>query len=154
MHFMRPCQLRIGLCVSFYGKQRNSDTHIGFIESGVTALVGSKKTDTYVGREREGEENRGESRKEREEREERRDRERERERMNGHLWALGGGVLGHPPPPSMQKCPEQGLNLHHSSDLSHSSDNTRSLTARLPGNSSSDCFLSHLDCVGQNHPCQ
>ena len=31
--------------------------------------------------------------------------------------------------------PSQGLNSHHSSDLSHCNDNTRSLTARLPGNS-------------------
>ena len=49
---MLPIQLRIGLCVSFYGKQRSSDTHIGCIESGVTALGSSKETDTCVERER------------------------------------------------------------------------------------------------------
>lgn len=55
MHFMLPIQLRIGLCVSFYGKQRSGDTHIEFIESGVIALGSSKKTDTCVERERERE---------------------------------------------------------------------------------------------------
>lgn len=50
MHYVA---LRIGLCVSFYGKQRSGDTHIEFIESGVTALGSSKKTDTCVERERE-----------------------------------------------------------------------------------------------------
>jgi len=35
----------------------------------------------------------------------------------------------------MEKFLGQGLNLHHSSDLS--SDNARSLTARPPGNSKS-----------------
>ena len=35
----------------------------------------------------------------------------------------------------MQNFLGQGSNLHHSSDLSHSSDNDRSLTTRQPGNS-------------------
>ena len=35
----------------------------------------------------------------------------------------------------MWKCPSQGSNPCHSSDLSHSSDSARSLTARPPGNS-------------------
>jgi len=35
----------------------------------------------------------------------------------------------------MWKFPGQESNLHHSSDPSHSSDNTRSITARSPGNS-------------------
>lgn len=45
--FMWPCQLRIGLCVSFCGEQRNSDTYIEFIESSVTALGKSKKTNIH-----------------------------------------------------------------------------------------------------------
>ena len=35
----------------------------------------------------------------------------------------------------MQKFPDQGSNLYHSSDPSHGSDNTRSLTHEPPGNS-------------------
>ena len=35
----------------------------------------------------------------------------------------------------MGKFPGQALSVHHSSDRSHSSDNTESLTTRLPGNS-------------------
>lgn len=54
MHFLWPDQLRIGLCVSFYGKQRTSDTHIEFIESGVTTLGRFKETGTYVEQEGEG----------------------------------------------------------------------------------------------------
>lgn len=74
---MLPIQLRIGLCVSFYGKQRSSDTHIGCIESGVTALGSSKETDTCVERGREGRENERVGRKgEEREKEERRRGER------------------------------------------------------------------------------
>ena len=36
---------------------------------------------------------------------------------------------------SMQKFPDQGLNSSHGGDLNHSSDTTRSLTARPPENS-------------------
>ena len=40
----------------------------------------------------------------------------------------------------MQKFPGQGSNPHHSSDLSHRSDDVRSLTARPPGNSGNNIF--------------
>ena len=42
--------------------------------------------------------------------------------------------------PSIQKFPGQGSNLSHNNDLSHSSDNAESLTARPPGNSSSTLY--------------
>ena len=41
----------------------------------------------------------------------------------------------------MQKFPGQGSNTHHSSDPNHSSDNTRSLTLRPPGNSQMYYFV-------------
>ena len=57
---------------------------------------------------------------------------------------------------SKWKFPGQGLNPRHSSDLSHSSDNTRSLTTRLPGNStfgiSLGDLLSLIFLVWSNHP--
>ena len=41
----------------------------------------------------------------------------------------------------IQKFPDQGLNPHHSSDSSHSNDNTGSLTTRLPWSSHSLFFI-------------
>ena len=44
----------------------------------------------------------------------------------------------------IQKFPGEGLNLHHSNDPSHSSNNTGSLTTRPQGNFSIYFFMSHL----------
>ena len=46
---------------------------------------------------------------------------------------------------SMQKFLGQGLNLHHSSDLSHSRDNARPLTPRPSGNSKIHDFSSKVN---------
>ena len=61
--------------------------------------------------------------------------------FSGMLHSFFGGTQ------LMWKFPSQGLILHHSSDLSHSSDNARSLTARPPGNSHSFLWPSFLNDV-------
>ena len=43
---------------------------------------------------------------------------------------------------SMWNFPGQGLNTHHSSNSSHSSDNAGSLTTRPPGNSQTFCIFN------------
>ena len=45
------------------------------------------------------------------------------------------------------KFPSQGLNPHHSSDMSYSSDNIRSLTTRPPRDSQAHCLTDTPLCI-------
>ena len=69
--------------------------------------------------------------------------------MNSHAFSFFSFLFFFCHTHSMQKFPIQGWNLSHTSDLSHSNDNAKSLTAKPPGNSSNQNSMSLCSLVAQ-----